>query len=345
MSDATGFGSGGNSQIFTVADASSGSCNTTGPNADFFFDLNTALQQCRQFTFSGYSGAIQPITIMGVIPGGDSFTLSPPTSTDDSYDWTADIWNGTEVVFIIIDSKGRQGGSSDTQTVGASDDSSCINSSSPSSTEPPVASSTGTSSSSSSGSTTPVGAIAGTVIGGLIFLAAVISLTLFCLRRRRERKDPVWIEASGAYSRRSRRNQSIDIDLLAGEQQNSGLQPYALSHSSRSNNTPLQSTSFDLPPSAPFLPSEQSQITPFTAQSEPLSPLSSSTRKAGLSSKATPRFIVHHDAEDVVPGEEEEEVVELPPQYSERRAPPSQSSTSMSGPSMPFGDRKESTGF
>jgi len=174
----------------------------------------------------------------------------------------------------------------------------------------------------------------------------VISLTLFCLRRRRDRKDPVWIEASGAYSRRSRRNQSIDIDLLAGEQQTSGLQPHALSHSSRSNNTQLQSTSFDLPPSAPFLPSEQSEITPFTAQSEPLSPLSSSTRKAGLSSKATPRFIVHHDAEDVVPEEEEEEVVELPPQYSERRAPPSQSSTSMSGPSsMPFGDRKESNGF
>lgn len=81
MSDATGFGSGGNSQILTVGNSSSGSCNTTGRQSflslvpasnthlplagvDFTFQANSALSQCRAFTFSAYTGAVQPITIL-----------------------------------------------------------------------------------------------------------------------------------------------------------------------------------------------------------------------------------------------------------------------------------------
>jgi hypothetical protein len=173
----------------------------------------------------------------------------------------------------------------------------------------------------------------------------VISLTLFCLRRRQERKGP-WIEASGAYA--GRRGRSVDIDLLA-EEPTSGLQPYTdnqRSHSNRSNTSsrpPSQfSSSRDTGPihSAQFLP-PGTEVTPFTGQSESHSPHSSITRKGyGGPSHKAPRFIVHHDAEDVVA--EEEEVVELPPVYSEsRRAPSSQGSTSMSGPSnTTFGDRK-----
>ena len=48
MSDATGFGSGGTSLITQVGPSLSGmSCNTTDPGVDFFFNLDTALTQCR----------------------------------------------------------------------------------------------------------------------------------------------------------------------------------------------------------------------------------------------------------------------------------------------------------
>jgi len=44
--------------------------------------------------------------------------------------------------------------------------------------------------------------------------------------------------------------------------------------------------------------------------------------QAGVSSTYTPsRFIVHTDVEDVYPPPNDDGVVELPPQYSERRAP------------------------
>jgi len=366
MSDATGFGSGGNSQILTVGNSSSGSCNTTGPGVDFTFQANSALTQCRTFTFSAYTGAVQPITILGIIPGGDSFTLSPPSGSS-SFDWTADVYNGTHLLFVVIDSEGRQGGSSTDMTVLASGDNSCINSTSPSSTEAPFPSATTSSgssstsdSSSSSGSTTSTGAIVGAVVGGLIFIAAVISLAFFCLRRRKERKDPQWIEASGAFARGPRRNHSVDIDLLGGDSHAAGLQPYADNQASYPNTAstraPSQFSSFanqstHPSQSAQFLPSEQAEITPFTAQSEELSSFSSSTRKgSGPYNRAAPRFILHHDAEDVVE-QEEDEVVELPPQYTERRAAPGEGSSSMSGPSMsgpssmPFGDRKDRREF
>lgn len=188
----------------------------------------------------------------------------------------------------------------------------------------------------------------------------MISLALFCLRRRKERKDPQWIEASGAFARGPRRNHSVDIDLLGGDSHAAGLQPYADNQASYPNTAstraPSQFSSFanqstHPSQSAQFLPSEQAEITPFTAQSEELSSFSSSTRKgSGPYNRAAPRFILHHDAEDVVE-QEEDEVVELPPQYTERRAAPGEGSSSMSGPSMsgpssmPFGDRKDRREF
>ena len=48
MSDATGFGSGGTSNVLSVGSSISGAkCNTTEPSVDFFFQLNDSLQQCR----------------------------------------------------------------------------------------------------------------------------------------------------------------------------------------------------------------------------------------------------------------------------------------------------------
>ena len=52
---------------------------------------------------------------------------------------------------------------------------------------------------------------------------------------------------------------------------------------------------------------------------------SSAARKAAMAGvptyKPPPRFILHTDLEEMPPPQEEEEIIELPPQYSESRAP------------------------
>lgn len=47
MSDATGFATGGTSEVLTVGSSVSGaSCDTTGASPEFTFELPSALQQC-----------------------------------------------------------------------------------------------------------------------------------------------------------------------------------------------------------------------------------------------------------------------------------------------------------
>lgn len=105
----------------------------------------------------------------------------------------------------MVDAAGRQGGSSDARIVANSDDRSCLNGLSPSSTsalptsstdaptsQKPTNTATSTGAAPSASSSEPassggtsIGAIAGTVIGALLFLAVVITLGLFFLKRRR----------------------------------------------------------------------------------------------------------------------------------------------------------------
>ena len=84
--------------------------------------------------------------------------------------------NGTSVVFIMIDAKGRQGGSTSLLTVSQSDDSSCINSSTPHSTaEASTQTSTPSATSvSSTSSSVKSGEIAGTVIGGVALIGIIL---------------------------------------------------------------------------------------------------------------------------------------------------------------------------
>ncbi|KAK7059029.1 hypothetical protein VNI00_001653 [Paramarasmius palmivorus] len=343
MSDATGFGSGGTTELLTVGSSKGGSCNTTEPDVAFSYQLNSALQQCRTFTFSDYSGAIQPVTIIvmhisfGLIPGGQSVVLQPPRGTT-SFDWTTNVWNGTSMVFVMADGQFRQGGSSDVRIVGASDDRSCIDSNSPSSTFVPTATSTGTNPtstesdtsapSSSDTSSTPIGAVAGTVLGALVFLAVFVTLGLFFLRRRRDKK-PGQIGWDGTDFRRHSQRMQID-SFDHPPSTGSGLYPAPLLSAPRPPNADPFSSTTDLghganDPFNPVSPSDQtygSEIEPFTEQSAGPA-LTSAQRKAamaGMTAYKPSRFIVHTDAEDVPPVPEEEEVVELPPRYTERRS-------------------------
>ncbi|KAF8641021.1 hypothetical protein AX17_000666 [Amanita inopinata Kibby_2008] len=198
MSDAAGFGTGGTTDVLTVGPSKGAACDTKGPGIAFPFQLNTALQQCRPFIVDGYAQAVQPVSFYGIIPYGQSFVVRPPLG-QGSFDWVANVASGTSVLFFMVDALGRQGGSSDILKVGITDDSSCLNSNSPSSTAgSPGATPSGHSphsSSRTSGTSVPsnstnsgggisIGAVAGTVIGAILFLAMVITMSLFFIKKR-----------------------------------------------------------------------------------------------------------------------------------------------------------------
>ncbi|KAH7929312.1 hypothetical protein BV22DRAFT_1057011 [Leucogyrophana mollusca] len=353
MSDATGFGTGGTSNVLTVGDpVGNNNCNTTNPAVAFTFDLNNALQQCQPYTFSGYNGAVQPVIITGLIPLGESFLVYPPVNQGASYSWTADVAAGTSILFLMTDANGRQGGSSDLLPVQLSSDSSCLNASSPSSTasSPPSSTSTTSSPSTTNGSSTStsIGAIAGTVIGCLVALAALITLGLFFLRRRRTSRSPFIIPTK----RNSRRLQSVDLDH---DHHDFATVPPINPFPYHADSPPIHSFPYAdstsrFPPSprsdTALQPPQNYDADPFNVPPSPLhqhSRVSSNTdsfagygdvgsssmssagrRKAAMAGatayKAPTRFVLHTDVDDVVP--DENGVVELPPQYSERRAAP-----------------------
>ncbi|KAG6912020.1 hypothetical protein DXG01_000268 [Tephrocybe rancida] len=228
MSDATGYATGGTTNIQTVGASQGGVCNTTDPGIDYSFELNTALQQCRPYVISGYTGAVQPVTVIATIPGGQSILIGLPTGST-SFNWNANIAAGTSVLFTMVDAMGRNGGTSDIKTVGITDDATCLNNLSPSSTATSATSTAATSTTShsasgtatdsptataGSGQKTSIAAIAGTVIGALVFLAVVITLGLFFLRKRRDNNNV-------------RRPRNTDLDLTYDPTHAHGNYPYS----------------------------------------------------------------------------------------------------------------------
>ncbi|KAH9858091.1 hypothetical protein C2E23DRAFT_719321 [Lenzites betulinus] len=400
MSDATGFASGGISPSITVgASTSKQACNTTDPGVDFFFEANLALTQCRSYTFSGYEGAVQPITIQGVVPGGSTFILNPPKGPT-SYDWITDIAAGSTVAFIATDAEGRQGGCSQLYLVGMSDDATCLTKTSPASatnapsatSSSPSPTSSGISASSSATSTavpddgssskTNGGTIAAAIIGCIV--AAIVVGTLIWFYLRRHRGTSV---LTGRVFGRFHHKKEVDLVHDPSLPPPAAVNPYPLYHphgssqldisvttpnstidlldgpSRGATENPFGSGSVYTPTSAVF---PQRRIS--TATSHLLSPadhrgsvhegsvhgsaygrpeegssmsrdqtITSGMRRkaaaAGISPYApSARFILHTDLEDELPPPPEDEVIELPPQYTERRRPgPSNPGASGSG--------------
>ena len=121
-----------------------------------------------------------------LIPGGEFVILNPPNGST-SYIWVADVKEGTDLLFFMVDSQGNQGGISDIEQVSLSSDTSCLNVNSPSSTAsaPSVTSSQSTPSAIRS-DTTSVGIIAGSTVGGVVFLGLIIAISI-CYRRKASR--------------------------------------------------------------------------------------------------------------------------------------------------------------
>ncbi|KAG1769151.1 hypothetical protein EDD22DRAFT_977564 [Suillus occidentalis] len=317
MSDATAFGSGGTSPILKVGNpVANNNCNTTGSSVDFTFDLPTALQQCNEYTFDDYDNAVQPITITALIPGGESLILHPPTGP--SYTWIADVSAGTTLVFVMTDSQGRQGGSSDLETVSLSNNATCLSSNSPSSTAS-VPSST-TASTSTGVSPTSTQSTPSSTIGCVVALAALVSLGIA--------SRSLYVMSSS--KRHSRRLPSADLDHRGNQYGHvPPIYPYPYQADSVSHLAPpIHSTTqshLTSPSTGSFMLNEPHP--PFTwlgtGMLEGSSMSSAGRRKAAMAGqtayKPSTRFILHTDVEDVLP--DDNGVVELPPQYSEHRQP------------------------
>ncbi|KAJ7932466.1 hypothetical protein B0H13DRAFT_1955576 [Mycena leptocephala] len=318
LSDATGFGAGGSTGLLSVGNSLGGSsCDTAYPNKTFDYSFGSNLVQCQPFEFTDYNDGVPPFTIFGVIPGGDSIVLNVPAGRK-TFTWSAaNVFNGTTIIWLMVDSTLNQGGSI-LSTVGLSGDASCIDGSAPTT-------------SSSTVPATPrsnIGAIAGSVLGALIFLAVLITLGLFFLRQRQEKKNARM--AGGSEFRRTSRPMNSELDLSYGAHQNvSSYMPTPTSSSFNVNQFPsFQGASppvhyqphsrYLLPESEnPFDPPPQSASSPLLSDA-----VSAGQRKSGMSGLTgykPSRYIVHTDAEDEDFPPNEDGVVELPPQYSATR--------------------------
>jgi len=113
MSDARGFGTGGTSSLLTAGPSPTrATCNLADPGVAFNFELPNSLQQCRAFGFTQYNGAVQPVTIYGLIPSGEPFQLNPPPGPPN-FDWVVNVAARTSLIVFMVDGLGRQGGASD----------------------------------------------------------------------------------------------------------------------------------------------------------------------------------------------------------------------------------------
>ena len=131
----------GTSKVITVADSSNTSClNTQTVQPKFYFFLPGDIGQCDTIDISWQSTAQDPVDILALIPDGQSFLVANVTDNTDSIDWTANVRQGTDIMFVAGDKDGLgSGGSSDVMEISDSGNAGCINDSSPSSTGEPAA--------------------------------------------------------------------------------------------------------------------------------------------------------------------------------------------------------------
>ncbi|EJD43848.1 hypothetical protein AURDEDRAFT_185413 [Auricularia subglabra TFB-10046 SS5] len=133
LSDKSGVGAGGTSDVFTVGDGPSG--RLTGPTQAqwVLYMADNPPAQCSATRISWDASANGPVSIWGAIPGGDTFDMGAPSS-GTGFDWTPDVRSGTQMLIVAGDSQGRgTGGSSDLFAIGGGSGG-CLRDNSPSTT-------------------------------------------------------------------------------------------------------------------------------------------------------------------------------------------------------------------
>jgi hypothetical protein len=198
-------------------------------------------------------------------------------------------------------------------------------------------------------------------MASLLFLAAIITLGLFFLKKKFD------FRSSGKIRRRLSGTLESEIDLSLNSGQNPTVTPFNVPqnydpgspHPYYLNANPsFDANPFQDPPSQPKnyqIPSQYPHPAEFQSSSqhhsffsgytpespvtnssfasrtgsEPIPPQSTSSTSASISQRKAamagvrasqpPRFVVHTDADDDLPQPNNDGVIELPPQYSERR--------------------------
>ncbi len=328
----------------------------------------------------------------GLIPLGQAVTLVTDPKTDD-FTWQANVASGSSMVFIITDSLGRGGGTSDLETVAESSNAACLNEQSPHSTASSATqmSATQTATSQSSATANPqsaksgvnAGVIAGIVVGVAAVLLLGILLAVFLVRRRDRHKQSSEYGSASQVVQFQNAPFSINASNMAsvvptpyqGSQQSADFSNHAYPYSSPSTQRRLSQShsspsGYDYQQGAyqyltslsasdshsarvtSMLPNPHSQsqrasrsdfrylgsqsdsssstasgylLNPSTntdpRQPPPEMPAGNNSVSKAPPSQSKTRLILHTDVEDPVEPVEER-VLELPPQYSDRRDPP-----------------------
>ncbi|KAM6503585.1 hypothetical protein JOM56_000528 [Amanita muscaria] len=344
VSDATGFGTGGTSVAAQITSSSDSSCfnaiQQVSPLFVFSIEPQNQIVQCQSTRIWWDNSTVQGTpNFLGVIPGGQSFSIPESQITNvqsegTGFSWTPSLRGGTTLMIVGGDDRGNGTAGSSFLVVssGTANNGSCLTNNSPSST--PGSPAGGSYPTSTSGSGTGgggggganVGAIVGGILGALAIV--VVSVLLFYFLRRREK------------------NKSKDhpVDLINADEDEEAGPPDINVPGSRSSRNELPE--FYRP--EPYLVAESDRhtettsmrsgersrrISTVTSQPETMSQIGfgygdpsvgSSSGRKGL----TPRpyravNIVQH--EDAGPSEapvdgEEAETIELPPAYTNLRS-------------------------
>lgn len=314
MYDSSGVLSGSLTQVKLVGGNTNGqSCNVTDPHPYFTYAWPDGQSpvQCQPFEFFAYDNATLPITLT-ILPAGQDPQVVQSNTTQQRFDWIAEIAAGTSVVFMMTDAQGHQGGASGLQVIQPSSNYTCLiyPTTSSSSTNP-----TSTSPSNKSGQnngdeehTISVGTIAGIAVGGAV-VALLAAGAAFCLWRRcRPRRSRVAVldlkerpMVDMDFHRPSREDYHVVSPFTALPLSDAAYLAGRPSHSQQSTSEWSSGKSAGYPPShTPLRSSNASLFSP----------------APGGASSST-RVVVHQDYADADPAE----VVELPPAYREDREP------------------------
>ncbi|KZV95902.1 hypothetical protein EXIGLDRAFT_734385 [Exidia glandulosa HHB12029] len=366
VSDSKNVGSGGTSVSVNVAASDDTACLPTSVTPAFYLflgdgsSLEPPIDQCTDIRLAWSANASAPVSLIGVVPGGNSFNIDTSQGTKSSdgtqigFNWTPDVPQFTDILLVAGDASGRgSGGSTGIINIGGGPKD-CLTGTYPTSTPGTPAggvyatNASGGSTGSSGGGGSNTGAIIGGVIGALVFVIIVLSGLLFYFWRRRRlakrnhiKEKPDLADDPAAANHMITDNGDPHHQLPAGYEPEPFIVPPSVTSASRPQ-TPssLTGTHAGVPPTAwTRRLSNNSSSAPrqSTDGGDSSSYAAFSDRKQfnGPAPLRPVNIIQHDDGGAVSPqGQDEPETVELPPAYGNIR-PNAGASSSTPAPPPP----------
>lgn len=350
VSDSKGIGSGGTSVSVNTGVSNDTSClpKTVTP-AFFLFIGNSSspqppIEQCSPIRLGWSPDATPPVSIIGVVPGGNSFSIDTSSAirSDDGtqfdFNWTPDVPQFTDIILVAGDASGRgSGGSTGIINIGAGPKD-CLTGTFPSSTPGTPAGgvyATGVTGGSKGGGSN-IGAIVGGVIGALVFVIIILAgLVFYFWRRRRMARRSMIKEKPDLTDDPTTANNLIGDDdphhqLPDGYEPEPFIVPPSVTSASRPQ-TPVSThtgTGTGTAAGAGLAPSvwqrrlsNNSSLPRLSTDGGESSTAFSDRKHYSGPGPLRPVNIIQHDDAGAMP-EEEPETVELPPAYGNIRTGP-----------------------